>query len=208
MKFEDQLKAEAESWTNPDTDVGDKLLRERIRHYGLIRSLLLDKLPTYRFDVLEVGGGPLPISDLLPYSSRTVIDPCTEAYRAIAPCPDHYAGRIEDFRPEYADTFDLIIATNSLDHVESPHRALASMSLALRHGGYMAILCCENNALNHPHPAHKVNLTVTDIHSELDADYETVYQLTFERDGFRYGWRRYDGVCGQPAFAWLGRKAY
>jgi SAM-dependent methyltransferase len=201
------LRAEAESWVTPDTSVEDKLLRERVRHPGMIRALQLHTLPTHRFDVLEVGGGPQPMSDLLPHRFRVVVDPCADAYRKIAPCPDHITMPIETYTLDEPG-FDLVIATNSLDHVEAVQVALERMDDALRHGGYMAILCAENNALTHPHPSHLINLTVADIHRQLDDKYETVHELTYARDGFRYGWRRFDGACGQPAFAWLGRKAY
>ena len=50
-------------------------------------------------------------------------------------------------------------------------------------------------------------LTVEDIHRQLDENFETVWQLTYAADGFTYGWFPYEGRCGQPAFAWLGRKA-
>lgn len=204
--YQDALKAEAESWIHADVGTDDKFLRERVRHPDMIRALQLDMLPTHRFDVLEVGGGPLPLSDLLAFHHRTVIDPCTEDYRNIAPCPDHVNVGIEDCK--FVAVHDLVIATNSLDHVRDWRVALRKMDAALKHGGFMAILCAENNALTHPHPSHLINLTVADIHRQLDDKYETVHELTHARDGLRYGWRRYDGACGQPAFAWLGRKAY
>lgn len=206
-EHEQSLAAEAASWTHPDVGVEDKLLRERMRHYRLIKDLLLDKLPTHRMEILEVGGGPLPVSDLLPFKTRVVIDPCTPQYEEIAPCPDHMVGKIED-DPYITDCCDLLIATNSLDHVESFHKALSVMDSYLRRGGYMAILCAENNALTHPHPSHKINLTARDIHHVLDDRYETVWQLDWEHDHYTYGWVPYEGRCGQPAFAILMRKAF
>jgi SAM-dependent methyltransferase len=203
---EEQLKAEVQSWVNPDAGLADKLLRERIRHHKIIKDLLLDKLPTHRFEILEVGGGPLPVSDLLPCKGRLVIDPCTDDYLAIAPCRDHIPASIED-DPYLTDSMDLIICTNALDHVEQPGVALRVMDSYLKHGGYMAILCAENNALTHPHPSHKINLMATDIHRLLDSTYETVWQLDWANDRYRYGWVPFEGACGQPAFALLLRKA-
>lgn len=210
LAYTDQLAAEAQSWVAPDSGLDDKLLRERIRHPSLIKSLLLDRLPTHRFDVLEVGGGPLPLSDLLPFRSRIVVDPCTPSYREIAPCPDHWEATIEEWPDVCGDchSFDLVIATNSLDHVRNAKAALAAMDWTLRKGGYMAIACNESNAHHHPHPSHAINLTVGDIHRAFDAKYETVWQLDYEHDRFVYGWRRVNGRAGQPAFCWLGRKAY
>ena len=206
MSYSDSLKAEAQSWVAPDAGIEDKLLRERVRHPGLIRTLMLDRLPTHRWDILEVGGGPLPVSDLLPFRNRVVVDPCTEDYRAIAPCPDHVDAEIERFST--MQRYSLVISTNSLDHVRSVPEALKRMDALLLRGGYMAILCAENNAFHHPHPSHRINLTLADIHRAFDAKYETVHERSYQLDGFRYGWLRVDGICGQPAFAWVGRKAY
>ena len=205
-EYEQHLVAEAATWVLGDDEArAEKLTRERMRHYGIIRALLLDKLPTHRMDIIEVGGGPLPVSDLLPFKSRVVFDPCTDDYVKIAPCPDHFPARIED-DPYFTDSADLIISTNSLDHVENPYKALAVMDTYLRPGGYMAIQCNSANAFHHPHPAHEWNLTERDIHRVLDAEYETVWELTYERDGYRYGWVSHDGRRGQPAFALTMRK--
>ena len=205
MSHADHLEAEAATWLI--SDGGEKLLRERMRHHRIVRDLLLDRLPTHRMDILEVGGGPLPVSDLLEFRSRVVVDPCTGSYQQIAACPDHVNCAIEHYvgGPHHR-LFDLAIATNSLDHVASPPKALQAMSDLLRPGGYLAVLCAENNAFTHPHPAHEHNLTADDVHRQLDVDYETVWELTYERDGYRYGWVPYQGKRGQPAFALLLRK--
>ena len=39
----------------------------------------------------------------------------------------------------------------------------------------------------------------------VDSDFETYHELTFEKNGLRYGWKKFEGKCGIPAFAWLGR---
>lgn len=206
-EYESAQQAEADSWILADPRAqAEKLRRERMRHHRMIKDLLLDHLGTHDMDVMEVGGGPLPISDLLPFRSRLVIDPLSTIYAQIAPCPDHMEAKIED-DPYLTDSMDLIIATNSLDHVENVQRALQIMDSYLRYGGYMAILCAENNAIINPHPAHKINLTARDIHNQLDATYETVWEKTWQQDGHRYGWKPYEGRCGQPAFALLMRKA-
>lgn len=200
-----QLEAEVSTWCIADPAVrAEKIQRERIRHHKLVRDLLLDRLSTHQMDVLEVGGGPYPVSDLLPFASRVVIDPCTLEYRLYFPCPDHVAMRAEDLAD--VDEYDLAITTNSLDHVKDPYEVIAGMSRALRPGGFMAIMCAENNALTHPHPAHALNITAEWCHRQLDADYETVWELTHATDGYRYGWVLHEGRRGQPAFALLMRK--
>lgn len=203
--YQAQLVAEASSWLIKDPrEREEKFRRERIRHYGLARALLLDRLGTDEMAVLEVGGGPLPLSDILRFRSRVVVDPLSKQYATVIPCPDHIALGAEGMR--YESEFDLAIATNSLDHVLRPKVVLAAMNLALRPGGYMAIACAENNAITNPHPAHVHNLDADYVHRALDAEYETVWSLDFANDGFRYGWVKHQGRRGQPAFALLMRK--
>lgn len=205
--YPEQLEAEVASWLIEEPWKRDeKIQRERIRHHKLIRDLLLDQLNTGVMDVLEVGGGPVPLSDLLTFESRIVIDPLSDEYRRFFPCTNHYALQIEEMSPKDYGCFDLVICTNALDHVEQPRKAAAIMIETLRPGGYAAIMCAENNAITNPHPAHVHNLTATDIHAWFDADFETVWELNYAEHGYRYGWVSYRGRRGQPAFALLLRK--
>lgn len=203
--YEDQLRAEVKTWCLPDEAARhEKFQRERIRHRKLIRDLCLDQLDTHLMDIAEVGGGPEPVSDLLQFKSRVVIDPCTEQYRRYFPCPDHIDTQVEHTAWMY--DFDLMICTNALDHVEDPYEAISCMDVGLKPGGYMAIMCAENNALTNPHPCHAHNLTADAIHQWLDEDYETCWELNFREHAYRYGWVEYQGRRGQPAFALLLRK--
>ena len=193
MKYRDTLKAEAGTWLLEDeTARRDKLRRERIRHFGLIRDLLLDKLDTHNLDVLEIGGGPMPVSDLLQFRSRIVVDPLSDEYRTILPCPDHVAMKAEDIDLEAE--VDLVISTNSIDHCEDPELALRNAVRALRPGGFLAIQCAENNAIVHPHDAHVHNITADWVHRRVDREFETVWELTFRDHGHRYGWVSYGGA--------------
>lgn len=205
MSYRQQLEAEADTWCIEDANARhEKVQRERIRHHRLIRDLLLDRLDTHLMDVLEVGGGPVPVSDLLQFKNRLVIDPLTEAYREYFPCPHHSAQKIEEV--ELGSIFDLVISTNALDHVEDPCAAIRVMADILRPGGFLAVMCAENNALTNPHPCHVHNLTADFVHRILDPEFETVWELTFDKDRYRYGWQEYQGKRGQPAFALLMRK--
>lgn len=205
MRYEEQLEAEVATWCIEDADARrEKMQRERIRHPKLIRDLLLDQLDTAPMSILEVGGGPEPLSDLLPFRGRTVVDPNTDAYRRYFPVSHHVPLRGEEM--PFIDEFDLAICTNALDHVEIPAVVVRKMDSALKPGGYMAIMCAENNAITNPHPCHALNLTAKDIHEWLDSTFETVWELTYEQHGYRYGWVSYHGKRGQPAFALLMRK--
>lgn len=203
--YERTLEAEVGTWCieNPN-DRHEKIQRERIRHRKLIRDLLLDELDTDDMDVLEVGGGPSPVSDDLRFGNRVVVDPLTADYRRYFPCPDHIEMKAEEMW--WRGQFDLAISTNALDHVECPNLALLRMRDALRPGGFLAVMCAENNALTHPHPAHQHNLTAEWAHELLDHEFETVWELNYRQHGYRYGWVKFNGKRGQPAFALLMRK--
>lgn len=203
--YQDNLTAEVASWLLSDPRArAEKFRRERIRHHKLVRDLLLDQLGTHDMDILEVGGGPMPVSDILPFRTRIVVDPLADEYRKVVPCPDHYAIQAEHM--PYSEDFDLVICTNALDHVERPEDVVDLISQALRPGGYFAVMCAENNALTNPHPAHEHNLTADLIHRWLDETFETVWELTFRQHGYRYGWVSFEGRRGQPAFALVLRK--
>jgi SAM-dependent methyltransferase len=182
----------------------EKITRERIRHPQLVRDLLLDRLPTASWNVIEIGGGPVPVTDLIPFRQRAVIDPLTEAYSEFFPTPHHAAMQAEDIAGEA--TVDLVVCTNALDHVEDVEMVLRNIQRALRPGGYFAVMCAENNAVTNPHPAHAINLTAADLHRSCGPWAEAVWELTYPRDGYRYGWAEYEGRRGQPAFAILFRK--
>jgi len=208
--FVDRDAEEAKTWCiADDRRRHEKVQRERIRHHKLIRDLLLDQLDTHLMDVLEIGGGPIPLSDLLPFASRWVVDPCTEDYREFFPCPDHLAMKAEEMGDEFEERFDLVVCTNALDHVaeDMVPAVFDTIRKVLRPGGFAAIMCAENNALTNPHPCHAVNLDAARVHRALDPEFETVWELTFAADGYRYGWATYQGKIGQPAFALLMRKA-
>lgn len=201
-----QLEAEIATWCIEDpAQRAEKMQRERIRHPKLIRDLLLDKLDTAPMKIMEIGGGPEPLSDLLPFTERVVIDPCTEGYRRYFPCPDHVGIKAEDMQ-SIQPVADLVICTNALDHCEDPEMVVANARRKLKPGGYFAVMCAENNAITNPHPCHEINLTATDLHQWLDDDFETVWELTYAKDNYRYGWVKYQGKRGQPAFAILLRK--
>ncbi len=202
------LQAEVETWCIEDEDRRhEKLQRERMRHPKLIRDLKLDMLDTHLMDVLEIGGGPCPVTDLLEFRTRMVVDPNTDDYAKYFPVneTEHFTMRVEEMCDDFEERFDLIVCTNALDHVQIPVAAVDRIRKMVRPGGYVAIMCAENNALTNPHPCHIHNLTAKDIHRWMDPEFETVWELTFAKDRYRYGWVEYQGKRGQPAFAILMR---
>lgn len=210
VAYDEMLSAEADTWCIEDPVARqEKIQRERIRHPKLIKDLLLDQLDTHLMDVLEIGGGPSPVTNLLQFNTRMVVDPCTDEYAKYFPLTEneHFTGKAEEFLDDtFEERFDLVVCTNALDHAYEPTTVVDRIRKVTRPGGYVAIMCAENNALTNPHPCHKVNLTADHIHRWLDPEFETVWELTFRKDNYRYGWVEYQGKRGQPAFALLMRK--
>lgn len=205
MSYAESLEAEVASWCIAnDDDRFEKLQREYMRGPKLVRDLLLDILNTREFSILEVGGGPTPISDFLEFRDRVVVDPCTESYREYFHLPDHVEAMIEGYPAK--GQHDLVICTNALDHVENPMLATKIMAESLKPGGWLAIMCAEHNAITNPHPAHVHNLSAEVVHRWLDHEFETVWELTYSEHDYRYGWVLWEGKRGQPAFALLMRK--
>lgn len=207
--YQHQLDAEVDTWCIPDDALRhEKVQRERIRHYKLVKDLLLDKLDTHVMDVLEIGGGPVPVTDLIEFNTRMVVDPNTDDYCNYFALSEteHFTMRVEEMGDDFEERFDLIVCTNALDHVQSASAAVDRIRHMARPGGFVALMCAENNALTNPHPCHKINLTAKDIHRWMDPEFETVWELTFGKDRYRYGWVEYQEKRGQPAFALLLRK--
>lgn len=209
-RYQEVLDAEAETWCIQDPiRRQEKIQRERIRHPKLIKDLLLDQLDTHMMDVLEIGGGPSPVTNLLQFNTRIVVDPCTDEYAKYFPLSEseHFNAKAEEFLDDsFDERFDLVVCTNALDHAYTPTLVVDRIRKVTRPGGYVAIMCAENNALTNPHPCHLNNLTAETIHHWMDAEFETVWELTFRKDNYRYGWVDYQGKRGQPAFALLMRK--
>lgn len=207
--YTEQLQAEVGTWCIEDEDARhEKLQRERIRHPKLIRDLNLHLLDTHLMEVLEIGGGPCPVTDFVECGRRMVVDPNTDFYARYFALPEseHFTMRAEEMGDDFEERFDLIVCTNALDHVQSPVAVVDRIRKMTKPGGYVAIMCAENNALTNPHPCHVHNLTAKELHRWLDPEFETCWELTFGQHGYRYGWVEYQGKCGQPAFALLMRK--
>ncbi len=151
-----------------------------------------------------MGCGPVSALEFLSRAGRrAATDPLAGEYAEIYPerdsCIEWYDCPAEKL--EFGDgEFDLVLCMNALDHVAEPVTALVEMKRVLRPGGFLAVHCCEDNARINPHPAHRHNLTLGWLKGLVDDSFETVVERRV-----RYGWVKWRGKVGQPAFAWLGR---
>jgi len=205
--WKEAQKAEIESWNIPDPiKRKEKIEREVARYPKMRREMGLHLIDLTNKFVVEIGGGPIGVIADLHCARKQIVDPLTEEYKKYWSCPYHIKG-VGEALPFKNDEIDLVVITNALDHCQSPEIVLWEIKRVLRPGGWLAIHNTINLASIHPHPGHLLNLDEFWFHDQIDSDFETVHELTFKNDGLRYGWVKYDGRTGQPAWAGLYRKA-
>jgi SAM-dependent methyltransferase len=202
--YEQIQEEELKTWNIPDEAVRrEKLQRETCRYPYMAKQMGLFTIDTSSMDIVDVGGGPVGLSSILPCKSRVVVDPLADDYGNYFPNTFHKRGSGEEL--PFADkSVDLVIITNALDHCERPPSVLTEVTRVLKAGGFLAHYHAINNAQTHPHPAHEWNLNPEWLHRWVDDEFETVWEMAYP--DVRYGWVKYNGKVGQPAFCGLYRK--
>lgn len=91
--------------------------------------------------VLDVGPGPLGFPDACPARVSIGVDPLAERYRdaglLIESSPALYLAVGIEAVPLVSGAVDVVVARNSLDHVDDPEAALAEIARLLRPGGLL-----------------------------------------------------------------------
>lgn len=100
-------------------------------------------------EVLEIGSGPLSLLSSGSVSGcikLTAVDPLADTYRRIAkrkqwnPMVQPIYGTGEHLERLFGqDVFDVVYASNALDHAENPRNCLAQMVRVLRGGGLLMV---------------------------------------------------------------------
>lgn len=202
MNYEDIQKEESKTWLIEDPQVfNDKKQREVARYPMIAKQMGLNFIDTSNMNVIDVGCGPFGgVSSVIPCRERHLADPLAVDYATIG------EKTIENKKAEEIDysPYDLIIATNCIDHFEKPLEFFIRLKETMKAGAYFAHFHAIDNAITHPHPAHVFNINPQLVHNLLDTDYETVWELKYPE--VRYGWVNYNGKVGQPAFCTLFRK--
>jgi SAM-dependent methyltransferase len=198
MTVEKTLELEAKTWLISDPkEFFDKKQRETIRYPLLKKQMGLNYLDTADMVVYDVGAGPFGgVSSVINAREIYRIDPLKDEYAKIANVDSYIKMKAEEM--DYSKA-DLVIATNSIDHFENPEKFFKRLTETMKSGGYFAHLHAINNALTHPHEAHKFNVNPETVSKNL-TDYEKCWELDYQNDGLVYGWLK------QPAFAQLWRK--
>lgn len=93
--------------------------------------------------VLDVGPGPLGFPDACPARVSIGVDPLAERYREAGLLIEdsraiYLACGIEDV-PLVSDSVDIVVARNSIDHVDDPEAALAEIARLLQPGGTLIV---------------------------------------------------------------------
>lgn len=199
MNFKDTQKAEVESWNIEDPLVrAEKAQRETVRYPMLAKQMGLSYLDTSNMIIFDIGAGPLRgVSSVVPAKKRVPIDPLADSYSEYFNTQGYWNKKAEEIKEELQEA-DLIIITNALDHCEDPIKVLYNIKDFTKYSTYVAMYHAIDNAITHPHPAHKWNINPALIHQILDPEFETVWELKYPE--ITYGWRK------QPAHSILLRR--
>lgn len=199
MNFKDTQTAEIASW-NIENEVErlEKAQRETVRYPMLAKQMGLTHLDTSKMTIFDIGAGPLRgVSSVIPAKKRIPIDPLTNEYSKYFNTQGYWNKKAEEVKEELQEA-DLIIITNALDHCEDPRVVLQNIRSFTKYSTYVAMYHAIDNAITHPHPAHKWNINPQLVHEILDPDFETVWELVYPE--ITYGWRK------QPAHSILLRR--
>lgn len=94
--------------------------------------------------VVDVGPGPLGFPDACPARMSIGVEPLAERYAAagllLADSPAIYLATGAERIPLLTASVDVVIARNSLDHVDDPEAAVAEMCRILAPGGSMILM--------------------------------------------------------------------
>ena len=93
--------------------------------------------------MLEIGCGPVCLSQLLPLKNKTFLDPLIDDFRRMYPgeLPEgEYLNTIAERIPKTSSSYDLIICLNTLSYSLNPELVMNEMERLLRPGGRLVIV--------------------------------------------------------------------
>lgn len=118
--------------------------------------------------VVDIGPGPLGFPDACPSRLSFGIEPLAERFRAagllIEPSDAIYLSVGAERIPLLSDSADVVLARNSLDHVDDPEAVLAEAERILRPGGTLILMF----DIGHPPtPTEPHSLTIDRVRAGL-----------------------------------------
>jgi SAM-dependent methyltransferase len=100
------------------------------------RCTLYDDLMGDHRTVIEFGSGPWPVLELFPIVERRIsIDPLNTGFFAAGMHDYRYLYELhQTAEPIPAETADLVLALNMIDHTDEPRQVIADMRRVAKHG--------------------------------------------------------------------------
>ncbi|HMF87960.1 MAG TPA: class I SAM-dependent methyltransferase [Gemmatimonadaceae bacterium] len=146
----------------------DSLIHRAVPRYDEMIARLLDYLPTSAGRVLELGSGTgnlsLRLADSLPDAELTFVDGSDEMIAVVrsrvADSPSRSTRRIKYVESRFEDldfpvpSFDLVVSSISLHHVEDKSRLYARVRSFLKPGGRF---CFADQIRGEPESNHQLN---------------------------------------------------
>lgn len=199
-EFDSIQVQEALTWNIEDKVKRDEKIRREIARYpmmakqmGLIgRYQCVDTSDMVIWDIgASCTGG---LSKILPCKSRLCIDPNKDAYSKYFNVSNFSDEKGEDLK-EKLNIPDMILITNALDHFQDPESFLNDLVKYMKYGAYFVHFHAIDNAIQHPHPAHKYNLNEEILNNIMNNDFELVWQMNYKDDGLVYSWLKEKSFC-------------
>jgi SAM-dependent methyltransferase len=138
IHWQDSQKQTIERWQKK------KLHDERKKDEQTYLPLLLKYAEDFPKDgaVLEIGCGPVCLSQFLPQKNKTFLDPLLDDFRRMYPgeLPDgECLATIAERIPKTSSSYDMIVCLNTLSYSLNPELVMNEMERLLRPGGKLVI---------------------------------------------------------------------
>lgn len=138
IHWQNSQKLTIEQWK--EKNLHDERKKDEQTYFPLLLKYTED-LPTDG-EILEIGCGPVCLSQLLPQKNKTFLDPLLDDFRRMYPgeLPDgEHLATIAEKIPKTSGSYDIIICLNTLSYVLNPELVMNEMERLLRPGGRLVI---------------------------------------------------------------------
>jgi len=175
-KYDSELLFQME-WANKFKENKDKVLEFWKEYRDFDNLVEICKFEEHT-KVLDIGCG---ISTVLHYlkGEKYGLDPLADEYKKLYDYPediDIRQGFCENiqFSNEY---FDVVISSNSLDHVSDAQKSVEEIHRVLKKGGFFLLnVTIHKEAMRNVDVGHPYNFTKNDVYSLIENKFEIIYE--------------------------------